>query len=95
MFGKGISKEGDVLDLAVENKIIEKSGAWYSFNGERIGQGRENVKSYFLENTDILKEVESRVRTSMGIIKNDSTKESESAIDKNENTVSKSTSVPK
>ncbi len=58
MYGKGISKEGDILDVAVENKIIEKAGSWYSFEGNRLGQGRENVKNYLLENIDILNKVE-------------------------------------
>ncbi|NLP29861.1 MAG: recombinase RecA [Clostridiales bacterium] len=58
MYGTGISREGDVLDCAVEAKIIDKAGSWYSFNGERIGQGRENVKKYLKENNDILKKVE-------------------------------------
>src|SRR5690554_6897221 len=53
MYGTGISREGDVLDCAVEAKIIDKAGSWYSFNGERIGQGRENVKKYLKENNDI------------------------------------------
>ncbi len=57
MYGTGISKEGDVLDCAVEKKIIEKSGSWYSFEGNRIGQGRENVKAYLAENKDILDKV--------------------------------------
>lgn len=59
MYGKGISKSGDVLDCAVTAKIIEKAGSWYSFDGNRIGQGRENVKNYLEENPDILEKVES------------------------------------
>ncbi|MBR1874398.1 MAG: recombinase RecA [Eubacterium sp.] len=62
MFGKGISREGDVLDLAAANDIIVKSGAWYSYKGDRIGQGRENAKSYLAENPDIFNEVEQAVR---------------------------------
>lgn len=58
MYGKGISKSGDVLDCAVNAKIIEKAGSWYSFDGNRIGQGRENVKKYLEENPDILDQVE-------------------------------------
>ncbi|MDO4870404.1 MAG: recombinase RecA [Bacillota bacterium] len=58
MYGKGISKEGDVLDCAVDAKIIEKAGSWYSFNGDRIGQGRENVKDFLTNNPDVLSEVE-------------------------------------
>lgn len=62
MFGKGISKEGDVLDLAANIGIINKSGAWYAYNGEKIGQGRENAKNYLHENPAICDEVEKQVR---------------------------------
>ena len=62
VYGEGISKEGNILDMAVNLDIIEKAGSWFSYNEERIGQGRENVKKYLKENPDILKEVEGRVR---------------------------------
>ena len=62
VYGKGISKEGNILDIAVNLDIIEKSGSWFSYNGERIGQGRENVKKYLKQNPEILDEVESKVR---------------------------------
>ena len=62
MFGKGISREGDVLDLAAANDIIVKSGAWYSYKGERIGQGRENAKNYLADNPAVFDEVEQAVR---------------------------------
>ncbi len=62
MFGKGISREGDVLDLAASHDIIVKSGAWYSYNGDRIGQGRENAKKYLAENPAVFEEVERAVR---------------------------------
>ena len=62
VYGEGISKEGNILDMAVNLDIIEKAGSWFSYNGERIGQGRENVKKYLKENPDILKEVEEKVR---------------------------------
>lgn len=65
MYGKGISKEGDVLDCAVDANIIEKSGSWYSFEGNRIGQGRENVKAYLAENPDVLEKVENLLKESM------------------------------
>ncbi|MGI6731208.1 MAG: recombinase RecA [Anaerovoracaceae bacterium] len=61
MYGQGISKEGDLLDCAVETKIIDKAGSWYSYNGERIGQGRENVKNFLKENKEMMKEIEERV----------------------------------
>ena len=67
MFGLGVSKEGDVLDLAVEKDIVAKAGAWYSFGEERIGQGRENVKRFLKENTDIFSEIERQVRAAVGI----------------------------
>lgn len=62
MFGKGISREGDVLDLAAKHDIIVKSGAWYSYKGEKIGQGRENAKAYLADNPDVFDEVENLVR---------------------------------
>lgn len=67
MFGRGVSKEGDVLDLAVERGVVGKTGAWYSFNEERIGQGRENVKRFLGENPDVFAEIERRVRGALGI----------------------------
>ncbi len=62
IYGKGISKEGNLLDIAVNLNIIEKSGSWFSYNGERIGQGRENVKSYLQENPEIANELEEKIR---------------------------------
>ena len=62
VYGQGISKEGNILDMAVNLDIIEKAGSWFSYNGERIGQGRENVKNYLKENPDMLEEVEQKVR---------------------------------
>ena len=71
IFGEGISREGDVLDLAAGNGIIEKSGAWYSYNGDRIGQGRDNSRVFLKENPDIMKAVENDVRTKLGIVAKD------------------------
>ncbi len=62
VYGKGISKEGNILDMAVNLDIIEKGGSWFSYNGEKIGQGRENAKKYLKENPDIMKEIEKKVR---------------------------------
>ena len=62
IYGKGISKEGNLLDIAVNLNIIEKSGSWFSYNGERIGQGRENVKAYLQENPEIANELEEKIR---------------------------------
>jgi recombination protein RecA len=68
-YGDGISQVGDLLDIGVESGIIEKSGAWYAYKGERIGQGRENVKSFLLENTDLYALIDQEVRGSVGIVK--------------------------
>src|SRR5512145_1438604 len=67
LYGEGISKEGDLLDLGVDHKIIEKSGAWYAFNGERMGQGRENARAFLKENKDIRQEIENRLRQGLGL----------------------------
>lgn len=62
MFGQGISREGDILDLAVDCKMVNKSGAWYAYNGDKIGQGRENAKTYLKEHPEVMKELESKIR---------------------------------
>jgi len=67
LYGEGISREGDVLDLAVTHNIVEKSGAWYSFGGERIGQGRENTRSFLKENKDIYAKIDAALRKQLGI----------------------------
>ena len=67
MFGKGISREGDILDLAAYTGIVNKSGAWYSYNDAKIGQGRENTKNYFRENPEIMEEIEHKVRAHFGL----------------------------
>jgi recombination protein RecA len=67
IFGEGISREGDILDLAVENGIIEKSGAWYSYKGDRVGQGRDNSRIFLKENKDLLKQLEDEVRGKIGL----------------------------
>ena len=67
MYGEGISREGDVLDLAVVNKVVEKSGAWFSYKGERLGQGRENSKQTLKDNADMLARIENEVRVALGI----------------------------
>jgi len=68
IFGEGISREGDVLDLAAANEIVEKSGAWYSYKGDRIGQGRDNSRIFLKENPDIMTAVENEVRAKLGIV---------------------------
>jgi recombination protein RecA len=67
LYGEGISREGDVLDLAVTHNIVEKSGAWYSFGGERIGQGRENTRGFLKENKDIYARIDAALRKQLGI----------------------------
>src|SRR5467141_1245286 len=68
MYGEGISREGDLIDLGVEKNIVEKSGAWFSYKGERIGQGRENSKQFLKENKDISARIEAEVRKALGMI---------------------------
>jgi len=67
MYGEGISREGDLLDLAVIQRVVEKSGAWFSFKGERLGQGRENAKTALRENPEVLKRIEKEVKVKLGI----------------------------
>jgi len=67
LYGEGVSREGDLLDLAVEHNILEKSGAWFSYKGERIGQGRENARAFLKENKDITARMEAEVRKALGI----------------------------
>jgi recombination protein RecA len=67
MYGEGISRTGDLLDLAVEHKIVEKSGAWFAYGGERLGQGRENAKAFLRDNPQVFKDVEERVRKELGL----------------------------
>ena len=71
MYGEGISKEGDMLDLAANNNIVEKSGSWFSYKGERIGQGRENAKAFLKENKDIAAKIEAEVRKGLGLTPGD------------------------
>lgn len=68
MFGKGISTTGDLLDIAANLDIINKSGAWYAYNDEKIGQGRENAKQYLEDNPEVLAEVDEKIRTHYGLI---------------------------
>jgi recombination protein RecA len=68
MFGKGISKEGDILDLAASIDVVNKSGAWYAYNGDKIGQGRENAKLYLAAHPEVMEEIEAKVRTHYGLI---------------------------
>ena len=69
MYGEGISREGDLIDLAVNHNVVEKSGAWFSYKGERIGQGRENARTFLKENKDITAKIEAEVRKALGLVK--------------------------
>jgi recombination protein RecA len=69
MYGEGISREGDLLDLAVEKRIVEKSGAWFAYNGDRLGQGRENAKQFLKDNPEIRQTIEDRVRRDLGMVR--------------------------
>ena len=69
MYGEGISREGDLLDLAVEKRIVEKSGAWFAYSGERLGQGRENAKQFLKDNPEVRQAIEDRVRRDLGLVR--------------------------
>ena len=83
MYGKGISREGSLIDVGVEQGIVKKSGAWYTYEGEQLGQGRENAKQFLTANPEIMVEIDTRIRTQLGM--GDSP--SEDAVDKDENEV--------
>jgi recombination protein RecA len=67
LYGEGTSREGEIIDLGVDQKIVEKSGAWYSYNGERIGQGKDNVRNYLKERPEMAREIENKVRAALGV----------------------------
>jgi recombination protein RecA len=67
LYGEGISREGEIIELGVAQKIVDKSGAWYAYNGEKIGQGKDNVREYLKEHPDTAREIENKVRTAAGI----------------------------
>jgi recombination protein RecA len=87
LYGEGISAAGDLLDVGVEVGVIEKSGSWYSYQGERIGQGRQNVRTYFIDNPDTYQAIQAKVRENLGLTskKEDAVKK-EDAAKKNEKT---------
>jgi recombination protein RecA len=67
LYGTGISREGELLDLGVEHKIVDKSGAWYAFGSERLGQGKENVRAFLQENTDLRQKIEDQLLVHLGV----------------------------
>lgn len=84
MFGQGISREGDVLDLAANLGVVNKSGSWYAYNESKIGQGRENAKTYLKEHPEIMEEIEQKVREQMGLVQDAKTPEKEEKAEKQE-----------
>ena len=80
MYGEGVSKEGELVDLATDGNIIEKSGAWYSYNGEKIGQGKENVKELFKSNSKLCKEIETKVRANYGMKVSEKVKKDDAVV---------------
>jgi recombination protein RecA len=67
LYGEGTSREGEILDLGSEVKVVEKSGAWYSYNGERVGQGKDNARVYLKEHPELAREIENKVRVALGV----------------------------
>lgn len=81
IYGKGISKEGDLLDLAVTNDIIDKAGTWFSYGDERLGQGRENVKRFLHQNPEMMADIERKVRIALGLLEDDSKPAEDAAVE--------------
>ena len=67
LYGEGISREGEIIDMGVEARVVEKSGAWYAYNGEKIGQGKDNAREFLRENASLAIEIENKVRAAVGI----------------------------
>src|SRR4029079_4337090 len=67
LYGEGISREGEIIDMGVEAKVLEKSGAWYAYEGEKIGQGKDNAREFLKENPELAVEIENKVRSALGI----------------------------
>ena len=82
MYGKGISREGSLIDVGVEQGIVKKSGAWYTYEGEQLGQGRENSKQFLTENPEVMVEIDGRIRSQLGM--NDSSADDQTSDDENE-----------
>ena len=67
LYGEGISREGEIVDMGVVAKIVEKSGSWYAYQGEKIGQGKDNAREFLRENVDVAREIENKIRESLGV----------------------------
>ena len=68
LYGVGISREGEIVELGVAHKLVDKSGAWYAYNGEKIGQGKDNAREYLKEHPEIAKEIEAKIRAAVGVV---------------------------
>jgi recombination protein RecA len=77
LYGSGVSKEGELVDIGADQGIVEKAGAWYSFNGDRIGQGRENAKEFLKDNPEIAHTIEVKIREKFGVAANSAQEEAE------------------
>jgi recombination protein RecA len=82
LYGEGISREGDLIDLGVAHKILDKSGSWYSYGDLRLGQGRENARLFLKDNPDLASEVENRLRAELGLAKSDAPAQKEEPAEK-------------
>jgi recombination protein RecA len=67
LYGEGISREGEIIDLGVQHKLVEKAGAWYAYKGEKIGQGKDNAREYLREHPEVAREIENKVRAAVGV----------------------------
>jgi recombination protein RecA len=67
LYGEGISREGEIIELGVQHKLVEKAGAWYAYKGEKIGQGKDNAREYLREHPDVAREIENKVREAVGV----------------------------
>ena len=68
LYGEGISREGEIIDMGVEHKFVDKSGAWYAYNGEKIGQGKDNSRDFLREHPDMAREIENKIREAVGVV---------------------------
>jgi recombination protein RecA len=88
MYGKGISREGSLLDIGVELGIVSKSGAWYTYEGEQLGQGKENAKSFIAENPELMFEIDERIRRQVGVTHDDVPDDAEAVLDPDDQPIS-------
>ncbi|MBI0420283.1 MAG: DNA recombination/repair protein RecA, partial [Nitrosospira sp.] len=68
LYGEGISRLGEIIDMGVEAKVLEKSGSWYAYKGEKIGQGKDNAREYLKEHPEVAKEIEAKIRAAVGVV---------------------------